>query len=61
VSLVPAKTPAAAGVAARVAPAIPVIELERTLDEESIRTSDVYLRCARLSPEWYDLTGSDQR
>jgi hypothetical protein len=31
----------------------------RILYEEE-RTSNVYLRCARLSSEWYDLTGSDQ-
>lgn len=61
VSLAPANGPVALGVPSRVEPAIPVIELDRTLDEESVRTSDVYLRCARLSPEWYDLTGTDDR
>jgi len=30
----------------------------RVLEEE--RTSNVYLRCARLSSEWYDLTGTDR-
>jgi hypothetical protein len=33
--------------------------VEETADGGDVRTSDVYLRCARLSPEWYDLTGTD--
>jgi hypothetical protein len=32
--------------------------LDAALEKEGDRTSDVYLRCARLSAEWYDLTGT---
>ena len=35
--------------------------LDAALEKEGDRTSDVYLRCARLSAEWYDLTGTGEK
>jgi hypothetical protein len=35
--------------------------LDAALEKEGDRTSDVYLRCARLSAEWYDLTGTAEK
>ncbi len=59
-SLAPRYTPTAAWVepAVDLTPTISI--LDETVDCENVRTSDVYLRCARLSAEWYDLTGTEE-
>ncbi len=58
-SLSPRYMPPVARFEALVGPSPTVSVIDESTDGVEVHTSDVYLRCAPLAPEWYDLTGTD--